>query len=240
MPHKVLYLPEAGHSWTVGTVGDRDYKYIVQRYLDDDNLLSRQFHWFSRVVFHCKTHAEIREKQQKFPLSGIIPFAYFRGRLPKKRFTAMPFFGYDFKSNTPFSGFQHQAIITGIGGALAYAILEAIGSNDFSTFETFLIYLAITYAACMMACYFCHLAWGYCAEVLGTPTTIFTDTNAAQELTGEAPPKHMTLCITFTSGQECPSATCSFYWCWVNCEFTNASSAAPNKPGTSTRGSLLI
>ena len=238
MRGEVLYCPGPGLPWELGTVSESDYREIEMMYLNENKLFARQWTWFKRVCLRCKTHTRVSPAAHSCSLSGVVPVSLLRGEIPRLRSTAMPYFGYDFKSATPYAGFQHQAILTGIGGAMAYAIMES-SVTDETLAQTFFIYLAVSYVTCFVACYMCHEVWGYSPEVMASYTTIFTSDSAARELMQQEPPEGKVLCISFTSGEECPSSAYRLSISWVRVRLP-FSRGLPENTGGSRSNSLII
>ena len=200
----VLYCPGSGQEWELGQVSLADYKDVEQIYVNENNLFARQYDWLYRVLCQRKYSAVVYPNRTRHALSGLMPLSLLRNELPVNRHTPMPFWGYDFKSVTPYAGFQHQAIITGIAGAMAYAMLNSLSDQDYNNTQTFFIYFIVSWITCFFACYFCHYTWGYAPELMTSYTTVFTSDEAARKLMGEDPPPNKKLCITFTTGEACP------------------------------------
>ena len=134
----VLYCPGSGEEWELGQVSREDYKDVEQIYVNENNLFARQYDWLYRVLCQRKYSAVVYPNRTRHALSGLMPLSLLRNELPVNRHTPMPFWGYDFKSVTPYAGFQHQAIITGIAGAMAYAMLNSLSDQDYNNTQTFL------------------------------------------------------------------------------------------------------
>jgi len=219
-------------------VSQSDYKEIEMIYLNETRIFSRQWSWFKRACLRCKTHTRVSPAGLSCPLSGVIPLSLLRGEISRRRTTSMPYFGYDFKSATPYAGFQHQAVLTGVGGAMAYAIMmEAISNQTLA--QTFFIYFAVSYITCLMACYILHTVIGYAPEVMTSYTTIFTSDSAARKLMQQEPPEGQVLCISFTLGEECPSSAYRLSISWVRVRLPYPR-GLPENAGGSRSNSLII
>ena len=236
---KVLYCPGPGQEWELGEVSASDYADIEQVYINENNLFARQSEWVYRVFCRRKYKATVYPEGSRHALSGIMPISLLQGELPVNRHTPMSFWGYDFKSVTPYAGFQHQAIITGIAGAMAYAMLNSLSGKDYSNTQTFFIYLMVSWLTCFAACYLCHYSWGYAPEVMTSYTTVFTTNNACRQLMGEDPPANQKLCISFTTGEACPSCAYRLSFCYVYVLLPRSTSAR-GASGASGSSGLLI
>ena len=236
----VLYCPGSGQEWELGEVSTEDYKDVEQIYVNENNLFARQYDWLYRVLCQRKYSAVVYPNRTRHALSGLMPLSLLRNELPVNRHTPMPFWGYDFKSVTPYAGFQHQAIITGIAGAMAYAMLNSLSDEDYNNTQTFFIYFLVSWVTCFFACYFCHYTWGYAPELMTSYTTVFTSDKAARVLMGEDPPPNKKLCISFTTGEACPSCAYRLSFDYAYVQLPSAVTARRRSSGRQQTGGLLI
>lgn len=236
----VLYCPGSGEEWELGQVSREDYKDVEQIYVNENNLFARQYDWLYRVLCQRKYSAVVYPNRTRHALSGLMPLSLLRNELPVNRHTPMPFWGYDFKSVTPYAGFQHQAIITGIAGAMAYAMLNSLSDQDYNNTQTFFIYFIVSWVTCFFACYFCHYTWGYAPELMTSYTTVFTSDAAARILMGEDPPPNKKLCISFTTGEACPSCAYRLMFEYTYVQLPSKSAARRISSGRQQTGGLLI
>ena len=203
---KVLYYVDADKDWELGTIDEKAYRDLVERETSSHSPFQRLVKWWYtllslRGAVPVKALTPVAGVEHRVRTSCMVSLALLMNKHSRPR-SSMAWAGFDFKSVTPWAGFNHQCIINALATSTAYLVLTNVTYANH--YVVFALYTVIAWATGFLVCWFFYYFWGYGSEVMCDFPPVFISDTAAKQLMGSSKP-NCKLSISFYNSWVRPS-----------------------------------